>query len=163
MTVDESQSNNPDSPPPNSGIEFGGEIVARRFYLSGFGHFKTSRNPQLQIEVLIPRKSDHRGLSMSILKSPGKPDFLTAEELRKLDQNPDQTHRSSSRVFGIRAEIFLSNDIEILPDPTDEDPGHVLIPSFSYSSYCSDKNNLRVVFAKLLKEAALLTPILIEE
>lgn len=82
---------------------------------------------ELHAHIFLPSSRDTDGLSVSRGKTSDHPEFLSLAQFADAGRNPQGY---------FVAELALTSldrhNIQVVPDPKDNDPGHCLIPSLRY-------------------------------
>jgi hypothetical protein len=82
---------------------------------------------ELHTHIFLPSPRDIDGLSVSRGKTSDHPEFLSLEQFAEDGRNPKGYFVAELSLISLD-----SRNILVVPDPTDNDPGHCLIPSLRY-------------------------------
>lgn len=82
---------------------------------------------ELHAHAFRPSPRDIDGLSVSRGKTDHRPEFLSLEQVAEVGRNPQGYFVAELSLITLN-----SHNIQVVPDPKDDDPGHCLIPSLRY-------------------------------
>jgi len=119
------------------------ESLIRRFPSESENDFPTSKFPR--ISHLLPNKRDQDGLSFN------REEFISAEDLRNLAQNPNVRHFGG--VLAVIAGWLRDLGLTIRLDPSDS-LGHVIVPEMNrklYSSSRAEEERIKELADKLVR------------
>lgn len=82
---------------------------------------------ELHAHAFLPSHRDIDGLSVSKGKTDDHPEFLSLEQFAEVGRNPQGYFVAEISLISLD-----SHNIQVVPDPRDNDPGHCLVPSLRY-------------------------------
>lgn len=132
------------------------ELLMRRLLLKKT-IFRAAFTPPIQEEAFRPRKSDENGLSLSRRRTLLNAHFLDEWQLKKSCTYPDAKLRDSCGVCAFLTEAAREIGLSVQPDPTTDDPGHVILPQINYLSFensDSDRVQIRIWINQLIEHAS---------
>ena len=132
------------------------ELLMRRLLLRKT-IFRAASSPPIQEGAFQPGKNDRHGLSLSRRRTSLNAHFLDEWQFKKSCTHPDTKLRDSCGVCAFLTEAAREIGLRVQPDPTTDDPGHVILPQINYLSFensDSDRAQIRIWINQLIEHAS---------